>query len=412
MIRNSQVAVFALALATAAMIRISDISAAQLDPSVTRSLEVQSVEAKRSRIVAVVGTVPLPQAGAALSADQHSQLRDAAVLEAKKAALQRVITDLGPSAATPPSLDDVYLVQLTELPVDNSQYKVLVKAEVRYVLASASASPTPAAAPITTQTAAPSSVSGGAAAASDTTAANSTSAPSAPTPSAGDTSQLPSLTDNSAAAPAANAPTVMGSLTAPDSSSGASVATSSASAPDGSSTPPAAPVSGGPLTVRLWTDRTSYQDNEQMVVHVNGNRDFYGRIVYHDVAGNDIQILPNDFRKDAQFKANTEVVVPGDADKFQLMVKAPFGSERITIYASTAPQGDVPTQPMANGLAVVRASPPETARLTRSLAIVPRDPAAVASLAGAAPPTSQANAPLPDSGEMYEATWNVTTISK
>jgi hypothetical protein len=452
--RITLLAGLAMTLVTGAVAGIPVVYAAQPDPSVTRSLDVQAVEARRSRIYAVVGSVPMPQGVAAPSTAEHSQLRDAAVLEAKKTALERAATDLGSTAT--PSLDDVYIIQLTELPIENNQYKVLLKAEVRYTLTAAAAQ-SPAApseqASTPVQTSMPPTAQAGTNPADDaakimdqlraeaanlppsptspasptepvasvpdpksaagSTSALTTSPQSSTSQGAGDTSQPPSPPDSSAPAPVGNNPTVLGSLTTPDSGGSPPVGTSSTPVSGGcTSAGPPLPGADGRLTVKLCTDRTSYQDGEQMVVHVIGNRDFYGKIWYHDVAGKDIQILPNDFRKDAQFKANTEILVPGDADKFQLMVKAPFGSELITVIASTAPQGDVPLQPMANGLALVQAAPDEAARLTRSLAIMPRDPAAVASLGGAPLPSSQTAAPTPDSGDTYTANWSVTTLSK
>jgi hypothetical protein len=425
-----------MTLATGAAVGIQGAPAAQPDSSVTRSLEIQSVEAKRSRIYAVTASVPMPQGASAPSTAEHSELRDAAVLEAKKAVLQRAVADLGSSAGTP-SLDDVYVLQQTDLPIENQQFKVLVKAEVRYTLNAATtqspeaprgqaSTPVQASTPPTAQAetnladdaakimdqlraeaaglpppppgaASPTEPVGSVPdpkSAAGSTSALTTSPQSSGNQGGGDTSQLPSPPHSSTPIPAGNSQAALGCPTTPDS--------------------PRPPLPGpdAPLTVQLWTDRTCYQDDEQMVVHVMGNRDFYGKIWYHDVAGKDIQILPNNYRKDAQFKANSEILVPGDADKFQLKVQAPFGSELITVIASTAPQGDVPLQPIANGLNVVQAAPEEAARLTRSLAIMPRDPAAVAGLGSGSLPSSQTAATTPDSGDTYTANWSVTTLRK
>lgn len=102
----------------------------------TRSLSVVPSEEKRSRIVDVVGETPIPQGqlGARTPA-QNEALRDAAVTTAKKQALARVVTELGSDAALgvrpDRGLDDVYVLNTTDMPVENGRYSLVVRVEVR-----------------------------------------------------------------------------------------------------------------------------------------------------------------------------------------------------------------------------------------------------------------------------------------
>jgi hypothetical protein len=443
----------ALTLAAADGIGRSALAADQAAPDVMRSLAVEPTQVKRSGIVAVVASVPVPpemQQGP--STAQVGQLRDAALANAKESAIRQVRDDLAGtgSGAVPQNVspDDVYVIQLTELPIENNQYKVLLKAEVRYALAAAPGQTPSAAVPrsvtgieMSQRPSAPVPAGSSPAATAQAPVETTTGAPGqSPTESLPSVSALQPSADNAQPIPLGSATSGSDAGTAPtpgtasstsdaanaERASPAPPAAASAPVPPETSSTAASPVASpeaGPLTVRVWTDQRSYQDGERLVVHLQANHDFYGRLVYEDVAGKLIQMLPNDFRSDSHFQAATGYAVPGEADKFQLVVKAPFGSERITLYASTAPLGDVPTAATGNGVATVEASRDETARLTRSLAVVPRDQSAAASggsstaTAGGGPATApgagataQSGNPVAGSAEFYEASWDITTL--
>ncbi len=44
-----------------------------------------------------------------------------------------------------------------------------------------------------------------------------------------------------------------------------------------------------PLTVKVWTDKKRYREGEEMKIYVEGNKPFYGRILYQTSAGEIIQ---------------------------------------------------------------------------------------------------------------------------
>lgn len=353
--RSIHLALAAFALGAAAAASAIPIRAETVD----RSLMVVPDEEKRSRIVEVIATVPIPaEMQPTPSPEQISDLRESAIQSAKQMALNRVRDELGgkpaPAGFTispPEGLDAVYVIELRDLPADNAdELKILMKAELRYRLER----------------------------------------------DAGAAETAPAVPD---AATGTSDPTVPGSVTG---------------SPGASPDPDAAALMDqeAPLTVRVWTERKTYQEGEPIVILVTGNRDFYGRIDYEDMTGDIIQVLPNEFRSDTLFKAGTEYRVPGEGDKFRLVVKQPFGTERIRVFASLAPLGSVPTQPAADGLALVRSSREDVARRTRSIMIEPTDPQTTGGTDGAASPATGGEA-ASTSGQggvdFYEATWEITT---
>lgn len=96
-----------------------------------------------------------------------------------------------------------------------------------------------------------------------------------------------------------------------------------------------------PLTVKVWSDKPKYAKGEKIRVFIKGNRPFYGRVVYKDATGGLVQLLPNPYRQNSYFNGGTIYEIPSGDDKFDLEVSPPFGAERITLFASTSPMGDV-----------------------------------------------------------------------
>jgi len=98
-----------------------------------------------------------------------------------------------------------------------------------------------------------------------------------------------------------------------------------------------------PLNVRLWSDRSKpnerviYRQGELMRLYLRGNKPFYARVLYHLADGQTIQLLPNLHRKGHYFLGGITYVIPSGEDDFDLKIEAPFGAERITVYASEQP---------------------------------------------------------------------------
>ena len=94
-----------------------------------------------------------------------------------------------------------------------------------------------------------------------------------------------------------------------------------------------------PLTVKVWTDKKEYKKGDKVKVYLKGNKPFYGRVVYRDARGNLVQLLPNPFRENNYFNGGVIYELPSGDDKYDLEITPPFGSEGLTVYASTTPHG-------------------------------------------------------------------------
>lgn len=139
----------------------------------------------------------------------------------------------------------------------------------------------------------------------------------------------------------------------------------------------AAPSPGGEtLTVRLWTNQTSYKAGEKIVINLQGNRDFYARIVNVSPVGNITQLLPNSVRSEAFFRGNTLYTIPGQGDQFDLTVSPPFGKETVIVYASPVALGPVTLQPATGGLATFPGDQATLATATRAITVTPTAKAA------------------------------------
>lgn len=148
---------------------------------------------------------------------------------------------------------------------------------------------------------------------------------------------------------------------------------------------------GLPLKVQVWTERKTYKEGERIVIFIQGNRDFYGRVVDINPNGEIVQLIPNDYRKDNLFRASTVYRIPDGGDRFNLEVTAPFGEDRIVVYASEVPQGEVSLEPAGSGLNRYRGLKTDLDTGTRGIAVVSKS---AGSPAGAC---------------FYEAIWVVNT---
>lgn len=124
-----------------------------------------------------------------------------------------------------------------------------------------------------------------------------------------------------------------------------------------------------PLSVKVWTEKTKYNTGEKIRVFVKGNRPFYGRVVYQDVSGTLVQILPNPYRKNSYFNGGAVYEIPSADDRFELEVSPPFGTEKITLFASTSPMGDVSLAD-AGGVYSVKLNADQLSSATRGVKFV------------------------------------------
>ncbi|MDH3599079.1 MAG: DUF4384 domain-containing protein [Candidatus Tectomicrobia bacterium] len=147
-----------------------------------------------------------------------------------------------------------------------------------------------------------------------------------------------------------------------------------------------------PLTVNVWTDKKHYREGEHIAVFVQGNRDFYARVVNLSAAGQIIQLLPNQHRSSTRFTGQTLYRIPSESDKFALRAMSPFGEDRIIVYASEMPLGKVKMQNSGGGLSAYAGTLRELE--TESFRTIQLSSRARGQPGGAA---------------VYEATWTFTT---
>jgi hypothetical protein len=148
-----------------------------------------------------------------------------------------------------------------------------------------------------------------------------------------------------------------------------------------------------PLTVKVWTDKKSYNSSEYITIYMEGNRDFYARIVNISSDGKVIQLLPNAYRQTHQFLGGQRYQIPGSGDRFSLQVTPPFGQERIVVYASETPMGDIPMKSLGGGLKEYQGSNEDLGFRVRSIQPVARPGGSMTS----------------GSTGFYEASWVVET---
>jgi hypothetical protein len=96
-----------------------------------------------------------------------------------------------------------------------------------------------------------------------------------------------------------------------------------------------------PLSVTVWTDRKEYKQGDKVKLYLKGNKPFYGRVVYKDAGGKLLQLLPNPYRENNYFNGGSVYELPSGDDRYDMEVSPPFGSEGVTVYASTAPHGNL-----------------------------------------------------------------------
>lgn len=104
------------------------------------------------------------------------------------------------------------------------------------------------------------------------------------------------------------------------------------------------------LTVKLWTDKQEYREGEAVSISLFCERDFYGRILYLTASGEIVQLVPNELKPDGFFRGGKTYTIPAAGDAFNLVVAAPFGEERLVVYASESPLPELALKPLGQGL--------------------------------------------------------------
>jgi len=124
-----------------------------------------------------------------------------------------------------------------------------------------------------------------------------------------------------------------------------------------------------PLHVQVWTEKKEYKSGERIKIYMKGNKPFYARLIYRQVDGSLIQILPNPYRKENYFQGGVLYEIPSGPDRFDLEVTPPFGEENVILYASTNELGEIDLE-QAGGVYIVKTLSKDIGEKTRGIKIV------------------------------------------
>lgn len=171
---------------------------------------------------------------------------------------------------------------------------------------------------------------------------------------------------------------------------------------------------GVPLDVKIWTDKQAYRKGEKIVINLQGNKDFYGKIVYLSADGQTVQLLPNGMRSLDFFKGARTYTVPEGTDGFTLDVAPPYGAERIVLYASESALPAVKTRSLgAGGMLAVDGGQQALSALSRGIKISAAEPVkTVATDAREAAPPMKAQQAPGASASVVERSIAITTKAK
>jgi hypothetical protein len=123
-----------------------------------------------------------------------------------------------------------------------------------------------------------------------------------------------------------------------------------------------------PLNIKIWTDKQEYREGEKMKVFIKANKPFYAQVVYAQADNSLVQLLPNPYRDQNYFNGSTVYEIPSGDDRFDLKVTPPFGTENITVYASTSPTGSLDVT-SAGGVFAIANKLTDVSRITRGVSI-------------------------------------------
>lgn len=128
------------------------------------------------------------------------------------------------------------------------------------------------------------------------------------------------------------------------------------------------PDASSPLTVNIRTEYEKYKSGDKVKIFIEGNKQYYAKIVYIDSKGDILQLLPNRNRKDNCFDGRKTFQIPDANDNFELEVSPPFGKEKVIVYASTEPLGEGDIEKFGN-INLVKSGLDEYGMKTRGIKI-------------------------------------------
>lgn len=127
-----------------------------------------------------------------------------------------------------------------------------------------------------------------------------------------------------------------------------------------------------PLTVKVYTDKSTYRAGEKMRLFLKGNRPFYAKIIYKNAEGQLLQLLPNPYRQQNYFQGGAVYELPSGEDRYELDITEPFGAETVTVYASNSQIGDLDVK-AHDTVYEVKTKPRDISVGTRGIKFVTKD---------------------------------------
>ncbi|MFV2060803.1 MAG: DUF4384 domain-containing protein [Gammaproteobacteria bacterium] len=105
-------------------------------------------------------------------------------------------------------------------------------------------------------------------------------------------------------------------------------------------------------------DKQSFFKDDVIKFLINLDVDAYITVVYQTAEGQLIQLLPNQKEKTTLYKAGLFISVPSDNVPYQFTIQAPYGNEKVWVFASDKPVKQLAGKILQNGLTVVSVTIP------------------------------------------------------
>lgn len=113
-----------------------------------------------------------------------------------------------------------------------------------------------------------------------------------------------------------------------------------------------------PVTVEITThlgDRQTFVEGDVISFLLSLDRDAYVYLFYEDASANIYQIFPNQKSRKHFYQKGYFMPVPPSPNDFQFKIQAPFGNEKLFVYASDNSEFKLNSRLLGNGLLLIDA---------------------------------------------------------
>jgi hypothetical protein len=97
-------------------------------------------------------------------------------------------------------------------------------------------------------------------------------------------------------------------------------------------------------------DHQKFNQGDTIAFLVSLDKDAHILMIYQDAENNLIQIIPNRYRQQEQYRAGLFIAVPDSKEPFEFKVQPPFGEEKLWVFASNYKFPDLDGHELSNGL--------------------------------------------------------------